>query len=101
VAWDALDDHHARVTLTLDGETIPLTLEIDDDGRLRMLTMRRYGNVGVPDWQPIPYGFAVERETTFAGYTIPSCIRGGWWFGTAHYDPGAASIFAILDAHYS
>lgn len=101
VTWDAVDDHHARVTLTLDGEAIPLTLEVDDDGRLRTLTMRRYGNVGVPDWQPIPYGFTVERETAFGGYTIPSRICGGWWFGTARYDPAAASTFEVLDATYS
>jgi hypothetical protein len=99
--WDAMDDHRARVTLTLDGESIPLTLEIGDEGRLRTLTMRRYGNVGVPDWQAIPYGFAVERETTFGGYTIPSRICGGWWFGTSRYDPAAASTFEVLDAHYS
>lgn len=101
VAWDAVDDRHARVTLRLDGEAVPLTLELDDDGRLRTLTMRRYGDVGVPDWRPIPYGFSVEREATFGGYTIPSRIRGGWWFGTDRYDPAAASTFEILDAHYS
>lgn len=101
VAREAVDDDHACVTLTLDGEAVPLTLAVDADGHLRTLTMRRYGNVGVPDWQPLPYGFAIEREATFGGYTIPSRLRGGWWFGTDRYDPAAASTFEILDAHYS
>ena len=65
------------------------------------LTMQRYGNVGVPRWQHIPYGFSMEEEATFGGYTIPSKIRGGWWFGTERYDPEAASTFEIVDAVYS
>ena len=30
-SWEAVDDTHARVTLTIDGEAIPLTLQIERD----------------------------------------------------------------------
>lgn len=100
VRWTAVDENRARVTLTIDGEVIPLTLQIDETGRLREVTMARYGDVGVEAWQPIPYGFAVEDEQTFEGYTIPSALRGGWWYGTDRYDAEEASHFHIQEASF-
>jgi hypothetical protein len=98
--WTAVDDQRARVTLTIDGEAIPLTLRVDEVGRLRELTMERHGNEGRTDWGPTPYGFAVEAESTFEGYTIPSQLRGGWWYGSEHYDEAGASEFTLTDATY-
>lgn len=96
--WEAVDETHARVTLTVDGEPIALTLQVDEAGRLQEVTMARYGDVGVETWQLIPYGFAVEEEQTFDGYTIPSVLRGGWWYGTDRYDAAGASRFRIHEA---
>ena len=62
--------------------------------------MIRYGDVGVDTWQPIPYGFAVEDEQTFGGYTIPSLLHGGWWYGTDRYDAQGASRFRIHEASF-
>lgn len=98
--WEAIDETHARVTLSIDGEAAPLTFHIDESGRLREITMMRYGNVGVETWQPIPYGFAVTDEQTFDGYTIPSVLRGGWWYGTDRYNPEGASRFRIRGASF-
>ena len=98
--WEAVDEADARVTLTIDGDPIPLTLQIDETGRLREVTMMRYGDVGVDTWQPLPYGFAVEDEQTFGGYTIPSALRGGWWYGTDRYDPEEASCFHIHETSF-
>lgn len=98
--WEEIDENRARATITIDGEPIALTLRVDEGGRLQEVTMRRYGNVGVPDWQEIPYGFAVEREETFGGYTIPTKLRGGWWYGTERYVAEEASSFTVHDARY-
>lgn len=98
--WEAVNEDHARVTLTIDGESIALTIRVDEAGRLQEIAMRRYGNVGVPDWQEIPYGFAVEREETFGGYTIPTKLRGGWWYGTERYVAEEASSFTVHEARY-
>ncbi len=100
VAWEAIDARRARATVTVDGEAIPLTLTVDDAGRLERLTMERYGDVNVPSWRPIPYGFAVEAEATFGGCTVPTRLRGGWWFGTDRYRPEAASTFTIQSIQY-
>ena len=60
--------------------------------------MLRHGNVGVDSWQPIPYGVEVLADATFGGYTIPTRLRGGWWYGTERYDPAGASLLRVLDA---
>ncbi|MEX0822043.1 MAG: hypothetical protein WD021_07845 [Rhodothermales bacterium] len=47
-----------------------------------------------------PYGFEVEEERTFGGYTIPSRIRGGWWYGTDRFRDEDAAEFNVLHAAY-
>jgi hypothetical protein len=100
VAWRAVDDEHATVALTVDGDTVDLTLAVDPEGRLREVTMQRHGDVDPPGWKALPYGFAVEEERAFGGYTVPSKLRGGWWYGTERYDPDDASQFEVLAAEY-
>jgi hypothetical protein len=101
VAWEGIASDRARVTLTLDGEAIPLTLTVGDDGRLRAVTMLRHGDHGVESWRPLPYGVEVDEETTFGGYTIPTRLRGGWRYGSERYDPAGAAILRVLDAEFA
>jgi hypothetical protein len=99
-SWEAVDGVHARAGLEIDGETVTLTLAVEQDGRLREITLERHGNVGQASWGPTPYGFAVLAESTFGAYTIPSVVQGGWWYGTPRYDPEGASEFRIVDARF-
>lgn len=63
--------------------------------------MLRHGDVGVPGWQPIPYGARVEAEASVGGgYTIPTRMRGGWWYGTERYTPDDASVFRVRGARF-
>jgi hypothetical protein len=100
VSWEGLDNDLAVATLTIDGEDIPLTFEIDEDGAVRSVTMQRYGDIGEEPWELLPYGFEVLAEQTFGGITIPSRLRGGWWFGSERYDPASASQFDIVGAEF-
>lgn len=100
VVWEGLSAERARVALTVDGEAIPLTLTVGEDGGLREVVMRRHGDYGVDSWQALPYGVAVGSEATFGGYTVPTRLRGGWWYGSDRYDPAAAADLRVLDARY-
>lgn len=100
VTWEAVDAERARFTLTVDGEAIAVTLRIDASGALREVALDRWGDVGVDRFQPIPYGFAAEEERTFEGVTIPTRIRGGWWYGTVRYDEAVAATFAVTEARF-
>lgn len=98
VHWELLDEERVRVTPTIDGDPIPLTLRIDADGRLREMTMLRHGDVGVESWQPIPYGVEVLEESELGGVKLPRRVRGGWWYGSERYDEAEASDFEIVSA---
>lgn len=86
VVWEAVGEQTARVTLTIDGEPIPLTLTVEPDGRLRSATLHRWGNQTEDRRHAlIPFGVDVLEERSIDGYTIPIRLAGGWWFGTARY----------------
>jgi hypothetical protein len=98
--WEEVDTERARVTVKVDGDPIAITLRVAGDGRVRELTMLRHGDVGVPSFRLIPYGFLVEEDRSFGGYTIATRLTGGWWYGTARYDEGSASSFTVLDGRH-
>ena len=89
--WEAVDTDTARVTLPIDGEAIPVTLSLAaGTGRLRSVVLPRWGDkTESGEYASIPFGVEVLEEATFAGYTIPSHLRGGWWYGTRRYFPFA------------
>ena len=83
VTWTAVDESTARAALTIDGETIPLTLMIGETGNLQSVTIDRWGNL-TPDgrYAAIPFGAHVFEEQTFGGYTVPSHLSVSWWHET-------------------
>jgi hypothetical protein len=85
VAWTSIDGRTARAVITIDGAAIPLALTIGPDGSLESATMERWGNL-TPDgrYTAIPFGVDVLAERTFGGYTVPSEVRVGGWYGTDH-----------------
>jgi hypothetical protein len=81
-AWEAQDEEHIRVTVTMQGEPMTLMLHIDDDGRLKEIWMQRWNS---DQKTYAPFGAAVEEEQTFSGYTVPSRLNIGWWYGSERY----------------
>lgn len=81
--WEEMDSLHARVTLTIDDLTTTLTLTIDEKGRLKEVVLPRWED---SIRQFVPFGVVIEEEQAFGGYTIPSRLRGGWWYGTERYN---------------
>jgi hypothetical protein len=86
VRVDGVDDSHFTVTMSLHGETSPITLTVDPDGRLVEVAMQRWGNLTEDgSYQYIPYGIRATEERAFGGYTIPTRLAGGWWYGADNY----------------
>ena len=86
VRWEAVEDERATVQLTLNGEPIAMTLSIDPEGRLRQASLMRWGNqTESGQYEYIPFGVTLEEERAFGGFTIPTRLRAGWWFGTERY----------------
>lgn len=86
VVWQAISANNIQANFEIDSEPITLNLTIDRDGRLLSLSVARWGeNAEDKNWQYIPFGGKVEAEQTFGGYTIPSELNAGYWFGTDRY----------------
>lgn len=77
-----MDNLHAKVTLTVDDLTTTLTLTINEDGRLKEVVLPRWKD-DIKEF--VPFGVVIEEEQEFGGYTIPSQLHGGWWFGSARH----------------
>lgn len=86
VTWKAIDEKTIEASLNIDGEPVTLTLVIDTDGKLLKLSLPRWGNQTEDgSYTYIPFGGEYQEERTFRGFTIPSQISAGWWFGTDRY----------------
>ena len=85
-SWHEGDGSRLRIDLTAGQETTALTLALDDDGRVREVVIQRWGNqTDGGEYAYVPFGVGVDEEATFGGYTIPSRLRAGWWYGTDRY----------------
>jgi len=82
-AWEEVDSSNAKVTLAVNDLATTLTLTVDGEGRLREVVFLRWNDT---EKAFVPFGVAVEEERTFGGYTIPSKLRAGWWYGTERYN---------------
>jgi hypothetical protein len=83
---EVVDSSRFSVITQLDGETTPITVAVDPSGRPMEVTMQRWGNLTDDgSYQFIPYGMQITGERTFDGYTIPTEVAGGWWYGTEQY----------------
>lgn len=94
--WKAVDASTAVVRLEADGEETDITLEVDREGRLQRMTVRRWN--ADPEVGPVGYlpfvSEEFEDERTFGGYTIPTRFRAGWRLGE---DGEFAFFFPVVD----
>ena len=80
--WQEVDSLHAKVTLTVDDLTATLTLTIDEQGKLKEVVLPRWKD-DIKEF--VPFGVVIKEEQEFGGYTIPSQLHGGWWYGSEKY----------------
>ncbi|MDB4932300.1 MAG: hypothetical protein JWM10_4784 [Myxococcaceae bacterium] len=87
VAWQARDPTHLGVDLALRDEHGHLEMTVDARGALRTVSIRRWGNPEGEAFHAVPFGAIAEDERCFEGYTIPTKLRVGWYFGTDRFEP--------------
>jgi hypothetical protein len=76
--WQAIDNHHARVTMTdgtLSDEGI---LTFNDEGGLLQYEAHRYQDRGNAPAIKLPWIGKILSEGTFQGLRIPSAMEGIW-----------------------
>ncbi|MBN3892190.1 MAG: hypothetical protein HWQ43_24580 [Nostoc sp. JL31] len=86
VSWKVIDEKTIQASLKVDDEPVTLTLFIDANGKLLKLSLPRWGDQTEDgSYTYIPFGGEYQEEKTFGGFTIPSQMSAGWWFGTERY----------------
>jgi hypothetical protein len=92
------DDDGVHSTWQIDGHQESVDLQIDDNGRLCGLVMRRWGNPNGAPFARYPFGVTVDAEREFGGITIPTKVRAGWWWRTDRQPAGEFFRATITDA---
>lgn len=88
VTWTELEGMRLRARVPVDGEVGEVDLTTDATGRLREVTLPRWGNPGGGPFRLQPFGGRLEAEGTFQSLTVPTRVRIGWYPGTDRFDAG-------------
>ncbi len=96
-----VDDDHAVATWRIDDDQDERAeFTVGADGRLLGVVMQRWGNPGGAPFGRYPFGVDIEAERTFAGVTIGSQLRAGWWWGTERQAEGEFFRATITGAEF-
>ncbi len=97
VTWTALDDARVTAHFMALGQPASLTLTVGKDGRLEQATLKRWGNPAGEAYHHVDFGVLVEESDTFGGYTIPTRMRAGWFFGSDRFAPEGEFFRCTID----
>jgi uncharacterized protein DUF6920 len=97
VAWTGVNDRHARASLTVFGERVDLAMTIGTDGRLEQIVYPRWGNPEGGLFHYADFGGVIEAEGSYQGFTIPTRMRMGWYFGTDRFEREGEFIRITID----
>ena len=86
VRWSEHDSAHIAVDMSVRDQHAHCELSLAETGQPRWTSMQRWSNLAGTPFRPLPFGGLVEAERTFDGYTIPSTLRVGWYFGTNRFE---------------
>lgn len=97
IHWTALDDSQVQADFTAFGEPAHLTLTLDTQGAVQQVALQRWGNPAGGDYHYDTFGVVVEASGSFEGYTIPTQIRAGWFFGTERFERDGEFFRCTID----
>lgn len=98
VVWQAEDPERVEARLVFAGEPGTVRLACDAAGGVRSVVGPRWGNPGGGRHRLVDFGGVVEAERCFEGYTIPSRLRLGWYFGTDRFASEGEFFRVTVDA---
>ena len=101
VSWVSTDSSHLYSSLhpsfVVQGERAELDFTLDRTGRLKTFKLPRWGNPDGAEFRYMDFGGILEEEGTFCGYTIPTRLRIGWYFGTERFESEGEFFRATID----
>ena len=101
VSWTSTEssdlDSNLHSSFVVQGERAELDFTIDQTGRLKTAKLPRWGNPDGAEFHYVDFGGIFEEEGTFGGYTIPTRLRIGWYFGTNRFESEGEFFRATID----
>ncbi|MCW3054178.1 MAG: hypothetical protein JWN14_3348 [Chthonomonadales bacterium] len=97
VIWTETDPSHPHACFTMLGRAAELDLAVEENGRVTTASLPRWGNPEGAAFHDVNFGGVLEAEGTFEGYTIPTRIRAGWYFGTDRFESDGEFFRATVD----
>jgi len=86
VTWSAAGHRHFEARFSAHGEIAQIDYRTGPDGGLLSVNMPRWGNPDGGKFKYINCGGVVDSEQNFGGYTIPTRMRVGWYFGDSRFE---------------
>lgn len=74
-----------------------LHVTLDDQNRASTVMFRRWGDPDGKGNREVDFGVLLGQEQEFGGFTIPSRIRAGWFFGTGRFESEGEFFRATID----
>lgn len=88
VAWEPLGDDSAQVTLSAFGMKQSVELHVDARGAPTRIIFPRWSDANLQkQFQIQPFGGDLSEYRTFEGFTVPTVVHAGNFYGTADYFP--------------
>lgn len=97
VTWSVTDASEVRAAFTAYGSPAELALGFHRTGRLESVKLQRWGNPEGAEFHYADFGGVAEDEGTFGGYTIPTRLRIGWYFGTDRFESEGEFFRATIE----
>jgi hypothetical protein len=90
-------DSNLHSSFVVQGEKAELDFTIGQTGRLKTFKLPRWGNPDGAEFRDVDFGGILEEEGTFGGYTIPTRLRIGWYFGSNRFESEGEFFRATID----
>ncbi|MCP2727397.1 DUF6920 family protein [Limnofasciculus baicalensis] len=109
VLWTSTEsadlDSNLHSSFVVQGEKAELDFTIESakprlrqrTGCLKTFKLPRWGNPDGAEFRYVDFGGTLEEDRTFCGYTIPTRLRIGWYFGTERFESEGEFFRATID----
>lgn len=88
IAWQAVDDDTARVSVSAAGLTQTVDVTVDADGRPTQIVLPRWSDANPGKvFREQPFGGTLHDFRWFGGYRVPTRVEAGNLFGSDDYFP--------------
>jgi hypothetical protein len=97
VTWISNNSSHLQANFTSYNNPIEMTFGINQIGQLQSVKLQRWGSLDGGEFRNNDFGGIAEQVGTFGGYTIPTHLRVGWYYGSEKFESDGEFFRVTID----